>query len=369
MLGVMACLTLASCTFTDRKVNIEAAESDEIKTKYAELLKITRGDGYIKVDIKRSKDKQADITYLLVPRGEALPKDMPTGTVIRVPVESLAVYSSVHASALKELGAIDVVKGVADAEYFKIHEIVAGLETGKVLDIGASSSPSLEKIIELAPDGVVISLYEGMNVMDLSSSGVAYIKFADNLETTPLGRAEWIKFIGLLTGREAKADSIFDEVKSRYVRLKNSVPKEVSRPKVMVETMYEGIWYVPGGDSFQAHLLADAGAIYPWSKDNSTGSLSLSYEAVLDKCEDADYWIVKVYGKTLTKSTLLEMDSRYSRFAPFVKGNVYYSDTSVSQLFEEFPFHPDLLLEDYIKIFHQEKGEAADMRYFSKIKE
>jgi iron complex transport system substrate-binding protein len=219
----------------------------------------------------------------------------------------------------------------------------------------------------LKPDGVVISLYEGMNVPDLSSAGVKYIKFADNLETTPLGRAEWLKFIGLLTNKETEADSIFNVVKDRYLHLKNSVSEKTHRPKVMVETMYEGIWYVPGGNSFQANMLADAGANYPWSDDKSTGSLSLSYEEVLNRCENADFWIVKVYDKNLTKSSLSELDNRYSRFKTFRNGNIYYSDTSKSQLFEEFPFHPDLLLEDYIKILHSGNNKVDNLRYFNKI--
>lgn len=343
------------------------ASEESMELRYSQLLKITECDGYTKVEVRGDKDSATPLaTYILVPRGSSAPSNLPEGEVLEVPLKNVVAYTSVHASLLKELGSIDVVKGVADAAYFKIPEIKKGLEDGSVADLGNSSSPSIERLIELSPEAVMISIYEGMNVQDLSKQGVTYLKFTDNLERTPLGRAEWVKFMGLLVGKSHEAERIFSEVESRYNDLKRKAADVSVRPKVLVENMYEGVWYLPAGGSYMAVLLADSGADYPWSGTEGTGSLSLTFEEVFEKAGDADFWVLKTFG-VCTPESLLAQDKRYAEFKPFIDGGVYCCDTSESMLFEEFPFHPDLLLADYIKIFHPELASEYQLRYFSPI--
>lgn len=298
--------------------------------------------------------------YYLVKRGTEKPS-VTDGEVIEVPLQKAVVYSSVHASALDELGAAPIIKGVADASYFTLPFVKEGLAKGSIADLGATSAPSAEKIIDLSPDAIILNIYDGMDTRSIEKLGIPIIRMSENEEQTPLGRAEWLKFLGALTDRTQMADSIFNGVKQRYAAAMKETAGRKSRPTVFADNIYQGVWYVAGGGSYTARMYADAGAIYPWSDDKSTGSLNLSFEQVLDRARDADFWILKVFGQKLTRESLLAMDPRYKHFSAVDKGGVYYCDTSAAPIFDETPFHPDLLLREYINIFNRNDDR---LRYF-----
>ena len=189
------------------------------------------------------------------------------------------------------------------------------------------------------------------------------------METNPLGRAEWMKFFGMLFDREAVADSIFSSVADNYNRLAATVKNVPHRPTVISETVTSGVWYVPGGASYKATLYADAGADYPWADDTSAGSLQLDFAQVLDKAQNADFWLLTTYGYELTRRAMLDIYPHNDQFAAFGKGSVYYFNSAVVPLFEETAFHPDLLLKEYIGIFHPDKVPGYELSYFKRMGE
>lgn len=375
---LLVSLYLTGCNNTTESDSRNATDGD---MKYSRLLKVYHQSDCTVVEIRTTPDASKPVArYALVKRdttltGERLHQLSSDGIEtqpIGVPVKNMVVYSSVYAGPLKELGQINVVKGVADAEYFKLPDIKQGLSAGTITDIGPATSPSAERIVEMGAEAVMITLYEGMDAPDPKAGKAVTIKMADTLEDTPLGRAEWIRFLGMLTGTEAQADSIFSQVETRYTALAKQGRQAAAKPKVMVENMYQGVWSVPGGDSYAACMLADAGVDYPWADVKKNGSLPLSYEEVYARCADADFWLLKVYGTELTRQKLAEMDKRYEAFdcvsAPKGRGGVYYANTETSYLFEEFPFHPELMLADYLGIFHPDlPGAARTLRYFKRI--
>lgn len=330
----------------------ESIQGDTL-TSYAGLLTMVDCGDYILADVKNPWDSTTSLaTYALVPRDGDKPS-LPDGVkVIPTPVNSALVYSSVHAGAIKELGGIGSVTGVADASYFKIPEIEDGLKSGRVTDVGSSMSPNAEKIASLSPEVMLVSPFENAGHGIIETLGIPILECADYMEATPLGRAEWIKLLGALTGNLKSADSIFNATSTLYNHLALQGKAAATKPKVIVEQVTDGVWYLPGGDSYQARMLADAGGTYPWSDDKSAGSIQLSAEAVLDKSGDADCWLIKSYGYDLTLDMLAKNHPLNPRFKAFKDGNVYYCDTQTSPLFEEFPFHPDRLLRDYILILH-----------------
>ena len=356
-------LATSSCSNSDRR-----NEDGVNLMRSAKMLHVEQRDGYRVATIVSARDSNTvEAAYILVDRNVELPDSLPQGIILRTPLDNVAVFASVFAGAFEELGCIDAVKGVVDKDYFKQPAIIAGLKNGKVADLGPSSGPSTELLTALHPQAIIMNIYEGMDVKGIDKTGIPIIKIADNLEKDPLARAEWIRFLGMLTGTESKADSIFSSVKAEYLRLKGKASLYESRPRVLTDNMYQGVWYVPGGASFQARLIEDAGGDYIWKDDRSTGSLNLSYEEVLAKAHDADIWMLKLFGvKDLDRDALCGMDQRYKNFKCLIKGNVYYSDTEESTLFEDLPFHPDKVLADYIALFHPESGMA--LKYFLKIK-
>lgn len=285
-------------------------------------------------------------------------------TMIKVPLQRSAVYGSVHMGVIEELGALDRVSGMADAQYIRSVRVGDLLSQGQIVDLGSSMSPSLERIVALAPDALLVSPFENSGHGALDNAGLNFIEMADYMESTPLGRAEWIRFIGRLYGRGPEADSIFAKVKADYSALVAGTGATL-RPRVLTEQVTDGYWFVPGGRSYMARLLADAGGDYPWADDTSAGSLQLDFSAVLAKASDADYWLIKTYGSDLTLEALESQYPLNARFKAFGSGGVFACNTARSPLFEEFPFHPEWLLADYAAIF---RGETQGLRYFKQVR-
>lgn len=278
------------------------------------------------------------------------------------------LFTCVYSHALKELDAQNIIKVVGDAGYMNDEFINEGLKNGNIIDGGSLQEPIVEKIIAAGPDMIVVSHYDGMDTSKLEKIGIPIVYLRESAEQNPLGRAEWIKLIGLIAGKKEKADSIFDKVKEDYNSLVKTASAAGEKPTVMTETMYQGTWFVPGGKSYASQLIKDAGANYVWAEDNSEGSLQLSFETVLSKAQNADFWLIRIFGVDLTLDKLKEMDSRYMLFKPTKNNGVWSSNTQKVPFFDETPFHPELILKDYIKIFHPDLLPDEECQYFRQIK-
>lgn len=278
------------------------------------------------------------------------------------------LYSSVYSSALKELGAQDIIKVVGDVQYITDQYILDKLADGSIADAGMQQEPVTERIIEAQPDLIIVSHYDGADFSKLEKTGIPILYMRESSETDPLGRAEWIKLLGLVAGKKDLADDIYESVKTKYNGLKTKVAgASEAAPEVMAETMYQGTWFVGGGKSYAAQMIEDAGGRYPWCDDDSAGSLSLSFESVMDKAADADIWLIKMFDQDLTLSALEAMDTRYMLFNPAKSGGVWAVNTARVPFYDETPFHPDLLLKDYISIFHPSVLPGCTPRYFKRV--
>ena len=368
---VAAALMAAGCHHTSSTDAGTMAVGGDTVTRHSRLLTIIDNPGYTLAEIRNPWDTTATLQRLILADREAtLPAGLPADAqVVRTPVTSSLVYSSVHGALIEELGAIGSVTGVADAPYFKLKAIADGLTDGTVTDVGSSTNPSQEKIIELNPQVILTSPFQNAGHGVIEQLGIPIVECADYMESTPLGRAEWMKLFGRLYGKATQADSLFTVISHEYTHLANAAAKATSKPVVITERVVDGVWYVPGGGSYMARMLADAGASYPWADDASAGSLQLDAPTVLDRAADADYWLIRTYGFIPSHSMLAAESALNSRFKAFNTGGIYCSDTSQSMIFEEFPFHPDLLLGEYIRIFHPGLIAEGDgrLRYYQKI--
>lgn len=363
---LMLVLLLGSCRGTQQGEKLNLAGNSVITE--AKLISISHADGYTKVDIKDPwKTGRTLHTYILVPSSEKLPDGLPNGTIVRTPVKNVLVYSSVHSSVLRELGAEDAIRGVCDSQYFNDSIISAGIASGAIIDCGNSMQPTVEKVISMKPDAIMLSPYQDATYGQITKLNVPIIECADYMEFTPLGRAEWIKFYGELVGQTALADSIYQKVVSDYNNVKEIVAsKKLTRPKILTENVISGIWNVPGGQSYMAQFIKDAGGDYPWADDPNTGSLTLDFNQVLAKAQAADYWLLK----SPDIHSLADLKGSYTlndQFKAYKTGNVYVCDTNTSHFFDRFPFHPEVLLQEYFKIFHPEQESDYQLQFFKKV--
>lgn len=319
-----------------------------------------------KADADQSPTKAAANAASDVSKELPLPDGLPKGTVVRVPIERAVVYSSVHAGVMKELGAFGAVRGVCDAQYYTMPEVQSGLADGSIADCGNSLSPTIERLVALKPDAIILSPFQNAGYGVLTNLGVPIIECADYMEHTPLGRAEWIKLFGELLCCREKADSIFQATAHEYSALTALSATVEHRPKVISEMITSGVWFVPGGDSYMAHLFNDAGASYPWSDDTNSGSLSLDFSQVLARAHDADFWLIKP-DKHLSYSDFEAINPLHTKFSAFSHRTVYQCVTTETSLFTDFPFHPQVLLRDFVAIFHPELLPDYKLRYYQPL--
>ena len=339
--------------------------------RYAGGFVVTNHDGFVKIDVHDPwNNGQLLQRYILVPRDKPTPEGIPKGTVVRVPLRNIVVYTSVHSAMLDVLGAADHISGVCEPQYIKVSTVINRINEGLTKDLGAATSPNVERMIEIGAEVVLASPFDHGGYGSVEKLGIPIIECADYMETDPLGRAEWIKFVGLFTGKSELAASLFRETEYRYIKAKALVENVSSRPRLLTGMKYGSPWYVPSGESFMARIYKDAGADYIFSYLPGTGSTPMSFESVFDKAIHADVWLINFNREEdMTYAALKSDYSPYSKFDAFRDRHIYGNNTNHSMFYEEVPMHPDYLLTELIAIFHPHVLPDHKLRYFAPLKE
>lgn len=397
--GATAALLMAACQ-GGKTAAADAEDGDTLEMKYAKLLTIVKhGDGEENSDAEEGIDYQyaeAIIAnpwkagtmlhrYILIPKGEEgdktvamLAKRHSTGArcttdTVRTPVESNLVFTAPHCQLLTELGCQNAITGVCDKDYINIPDIKSRAQADAkvahpIMDCGSSMQPDIERIIALHPEALLISPFENSGGYGkLDKLRIPVIETADYMETSPLGRAEWIKLYGLLLG-SSKADSLFSAIEKEYLQLKAEAAKLPLGLSILTERKTGNVWYVPGGKSTMGILLRDAHARYIFADDTHSGSLSMSPEQIIAKGNQVDVWAFKYFGgNALTKQDLLAEYQGYQALKAFQTGTVYETDTSCEPYFELTSFHPEILLREFIILSHPEAGDKfGKLRFYKK---
>lgn len=397
--GATAALLMAACQ-GGKTAAADAEAGDTLEMKYAKLLTIVKhGDGEESSDAAEGIDYQyaeAIIAnpwkagtmlhrYILIPKGEEgdktvamLAKRRSTGArcttdTVRTPLESNLVFTAPHCQLLTELGCQNAITGVCDKDYINIPDIKSRAQADAkvahpIMDCGSSMQPDIERIIALHPEALLISPFENSGGYGkLDKLRIPVIETADYMETSPLGRAEWIKLYGLLLG-SSKADSLFSAIEKEYLQLKAEAAKLPLGLSILTERKTGNVWYVPGGKSTMGILLRDAHARYIFADDTHSGSLSMSPEQIIAKGNQVDVWAFKYFGgNALTKQDLLAEYQGYQALKAFQTGTVYETDTSCEPYFELTSFHPEILLREFIVLSHPEAGDKfGKLRFYKK---
>ena len=345
-------LLLTSCFKSGRSAGNNLNAQDSVITA-AKLLSMQRTADYTVVTVGDPWKGGVLHRYVLVPRDSVLPDNLPDGTVVRTPVQRALVYSSVHTSLMAELGALEALRGVVDKQYFIDPFVTEGVASGKIADCGNSMNPTVERVIDMQPDAILLSPYQDASYGQIASLDIPIIECADYLEYDPLGRAEWVKFYGELFGKRQEADSLFDVIVDAYNTVKETAAGTQSRPTVVTEMVISGVWNVPGGESYMARIIHDAGGNYLWADDQNTGSLALDFNQVLAVAQNADYWFIKWTNINTLKDLQGAFDLN-KEMAAFKNKRVYVCDTDKTRFFDRIPFHPDVLLREFAAILHPE---------------
>lgn len=372
---------------------------DTLQMKYAELLTIVKhNDGaYTEAIIENPWKKGTTLhKYILVPKGKegdetvARLKDdirenatLQMGShcdIVRTPLESNVVFTAPHCQLMYELGCKNAITGVCDKDYINIPDIKerVKLSDGKasasdmdkvIIDCGSSMQPDMERIIALKPEGLLISPFENSGGYGkLDKLNIPIIETADYMETSPLGRAEWMKFYGLLFKSEERSDSLFSAIEKEYMALKAEAAKLPQGLSILTERKMGSVWYVPGGKSTMGILLKDANAKYIFADDTHSGSLAYGPERILSKGTQVDVWAFKYFGgKALSKNDLLAEYEGYKVLKAFNSNSIYQVDTSTQPYFELTSFHPEILLREFIILAHPKATQFGKLRFYQHL--
>lgn len=286
--------------------------------------------------------------------------------------EKIVCTSTSHLPYFDMLEMEEVVVGFPNLKYISSKTFIDRANQGLLTDLGPDGSMNMELLLSLDPDAVVAFDMGGESTTldKVEESGIPVLYNADFLEQTPLGRAEWIKFFGALLNKRKEADSIFIAVEKEYLRLSEIGQNTKKKPTILGGVVYGDTWFLPGGNNWAATFFKNAGGAYLWENDTTSGWLELSFEAVYEKGNKADFWIGT---STLnTKNEMLGQDARYEDFDSFTKNKVYNYNKRIGpnggyDFFESGYSRPDLVLADLIKILHPTLLPQYETYYFKQL--
>ncbi|MCD8422381.1 ABC transporter substrate-binding protein [Tenacibaculum finnmarkense] len=291
---------------------------------------------------------------------------------LKIPVKKLVVTSTTHIPMLELLNSENTLIGFPHTKYISSKKTRKIIDTGHIIELGNEQNMNTEKLLELQPELVVgFSLHPNSKLYEnIKKAGIPVVFNGDWLEETPLGRAEWIKFFGVLLNKEKQADSIFNAIEKSYLDAKNTAQKSPNYPSILSGSMFKEVWNLPGGNSFMATFFKDAHLDYLWKETNNSGSLQLSFESVLDKGKTADFWLG--CGFYQTKNEILNTNKHYKEFDALKNGNTYTIGTKKGKTggliyFELAPTRPDLVLKDLIKITNPTALPDYELTFFERL--
>lgn len=302
-----------------------------------------------------------------------LPKNIEAYPRLRLPARRMVILSSTYLGYLKFLGVDDRIVGVDSKKYVADSAFYSRVEARAVEEVGDGSEVSPEAIFSLKPDAV-FAFSTGGSVYDmfpkLERLQMPVVLTAEWRERSPLAKAEWIKFFGILSGREALADSLFAKMRARYESLKRGLDSVSRRPVVFTGTPSSGIWYASTGNSYMANLIRDAGGEYLWSADSLEDALSMSLEKVLADVRNAEFWLNP--GGASDKKSLLAREARLELFPVWKTGEIYEYDLRKGpggglDFYESAVVKPDSLLLDVAKILHPANFRDEPSKWYRKL--
>ena len=357
------------------KPSEENESSYKVNTQFAEGFKIDCYRGFKKITVYNPWQGADDMNYeyLLVRKGEKIPGGFSNLSVIEIPVERVICLSTTHVAMIDLLEKTHTIFGISGKELINNPNIRKRIINGEVMDVGYDQNLNYENIISLKPD--IVMTY-GINaeiagfILKLKELRINVVINAEYLEKSPLAKLEWIKFIGAFYGIEQEAGDVFDTIVAEYDSIKNIAFKLERKPKVMIGLPWKDTWYIPGGKSFAARFIKDAGGEYIWEKLDSKIARPMGFETIYKKAKDADIWINP--GDIDNLEAILTVDARLKHFKPIKNRKVFNNNAIMNKAggndyWESGITHPQIILKDLVRIFHPEVLPDHELVYYKNI--
>lgn len=352
--------------FPDRIAFDEAAGVSVEYTNHTKL---------VSIDVPFSEEGAPPFTALLVQCGTPAPGDMQADVVVEIPTMRVITMTTVNLPHFVALDALNTLAGVGTDGFVTSPEVVELIVSDGLMGFADPMGvPDRERILAEQPDLLIVDAFGATLLDDVQgyvAADVPTVINADFNESSPLGRAEWVKFTSLFVNAEEAANRVYDEIVASYAETAAKVADVTERPTVLLEMPFQGTWYAPRGGSFVGQLVADAGGQYVFADEEGTGSVAYDFETVLAEAKDADLWL-NAGSVNGTLDDIAAMDERFGEFAAFQNGDVWASDLGANAqggrpIFEEAVLRPDLQLADLAAIFHPELFPVHEFNYYGRV--
>ena len=296
-------------------------------------------------------------------------------TKVRVPIKNTICMTSLQLSNFTILDAHDVVKGLTGTKNLFNKDILARVKDGRIVKIGMEGNFDTEMVLAANPDVIFISPFKRGGYEPIKETGITLVPHLGYKELDPLGQAEWIKFVGMFIGKEREANEAFAGIEKRYNDLKarvdslNQSSPSTHLPTVFSGEMHSGSWHAVGGKNYLAQIFRDAGARYVIDDEETAGE-NLEFEKMYALAAEADYWrILNSFPDKFSYEALKASEPRNELFKAFKEHKVIYCNMKLQAYYEISPVQPDVLLKDFVAIFHPELIEPNyQPTYYSLLK-
>lgn len=371
-------LILCSCkekTSQEENIFSKADSLSECDIRYAKGFKIEHYANFKLITITDPWQgaKNIQYRYVLADDISGLPRFPEDIKLIKTPVSRVVCLSTTHIAFIDILNKNNSIVGVSGTQYVYNPHVRNEINNHKIVDVGYDNNLNYELIASLKPDLVITygvgSQVTGYN-QKLSELGINTVINAEYLEEHPLGKLEWIKFIAAFYNLGDSASDYFNIVEKQYNELVRLTSGLERKPEVLIGMPWKDTWYVPGGKSYMAKLVEDAGGHYIWSDNESRESLALDIERVFALGQNAEIWLNT--GSINNKKEILTIDERFQSFAPYKNGRIFNNNNRINNFggidyWESGIVNPHVILHDMISIFHPELLTDCKLVYYKAI--
>lgn len=338
---------------------------------YAEGFKFSEQGGFRKITVFDPwNDGEIREEYLLIPHDCQAPENT-DAIVVEIPVQTMVPFSTTHIGMIDELRVLDRIVAVPDGRWVYNEELRVLLDNSELPELGSMDNLDFEQMVMLEPQMAMVTGVEVMGATHekMKKTGIPVVQNLEWKESHPLARAEWIKFIAAFLGEDEMAAAMFQEIEASYHDALEMAQEAESKPTIICSKMHEDTWFMPGGKSFMAQFLTDAGANYHWADDDQTGSMKLSPEVVIEHQLEADVWLNPEIG---SRDELLALDGRYGNFKAYQEDKIFtnynrYRESGGNDYWEQGTARPDLVLMDLVKILHPDLLPNHELFFYKKL--
>jgi len=366
-------LIFLSCTSSNNnETSLTNKSLEKVELNYAKGFDIEQADDYKIITLKNVwKGETTPHQYILYKNTK--PTGFEQATFIKIPIKTIVCFSLTHVAFIDKLDELNSIKGLSGADYVSNNKVITKLQAEQIKEIGSEQLVNYELLVELNPDLVMtfgIDETSKTKLNKLKSLGQKVVLNAEYMENHPLGKAEWIKFVGAFYDKDSLAEAIYNNIETEYHKLVELTKAVETKPTVFVGMPWNGAWYLAGGKSFQAQLLKDAGANYLWADNTETSSFVVDKEVIFEKAFDADFWLNLNAFDNL--NDVLAVHKKFAKFKSVNNNGVYNNNLRVNyasgnDYWESGVVNPQLILADLIQIFHPNLIEH-ELYYYKPLK-